>query len=152
MYERILVPIDGSSTSTLGLREAARLAKGLKAKLRVIHVTDEFITDAAFGSTFYDKWIESIRDNGKAVMAAAEAFVRQHDMEPDVVLLETLGKRAADVIIDQAKQWPADLIVMGTHGRRGMHRLLMGSDAEMVLRSSPVPLLMVRQHIEVRTD
>lgn len=49
----------------------------------------------------------------------------------------------------QAKDWPADLIVLGTHGRRGLTRLVMGSDAERVLRRSPVPVLMVRDQPEI---
>jgi nucleotide-binding universal stress UspA family protein len=48
------------------------------------------------------------------------------------------------LIVEKAKEWPADLIVMGTHGRRGLSRLVLGSDAEWVLRSTPVPVLMVR--------
>jgi nucleotide-binding universal stress UspA family protein len=54
----------------------------------------------------------------------------------------------ADEIVKQAKEWLADLIVMGTHGRRGLERLAMGSDAELVLRLSPVPVLLVRDRPE----
>jgi nucleotide-binding universal stress UspA family protein len=60
-------------------------------------------------------------------------------------LVETIGGRTADFIVDQAKQWPADLIVTGTHGRRGLPRLALGSDAEFVLRTAPVPVLFVRE-------
>jgi len=59
------------------------------------------------------------------------------------VLLESIGGPAADLILAQAKEWPADLIVMGTHGRRGLRRLAMGSDAEGVIRGAPVPVLLV---------
>ena len=59
-------------------------------------------------------------------------------------LFECTAPTVADLIVEQARRWPADMIVMGTHGRRGLTRLLMGSDAEMVLRNSPVPVLMVR--------
>ena len=55
-----------------------------------------------------------------------------------------MGARAADRIVDAASRWPADLIVMGTHGRRGFERFALGSDAETVLRSSTVPVLLVR--------
>lgn len=54
------------------------------------------------------------------------------------------GIEAADVIVEQAKKREADLIVMGTHGRRGLRRFALGSDAELVVRSSPVPVLLVR--------
>jgi nucleotide-binding universal stress UspA family protein len=59
-------------------------------------------------------------------------------------MLEYVGGRAADLILEDAKKWSADLIVMGTHGRRGVRRLVLGSDAEQILRLSPVPVLMVR--------
>ena len=59
-------------------------------------------------------------------------------------MLESIGAPAADFIVAQAKQWPADLIVMGTHGRRGFARLAMGSDAEYVIRMAPVPVLLLR--------
>jgi nucleotide-binding universal stress UspA family protein len=58
------------------------------------------------------------------------------------------GRRASDVILEAAIKWRADLIVMGTHGRRGLDRLLIGSDAERVLRSTPVPLLLVRERAD----
>jgi nucleotide-binding universal stress UspA family protein len=66
------------------------------------------------------------------------------------VLLETLGHRVAELIIKQAKKWRADVIVLGTHGRRGLARVLMGSDAEIVVRESPVPVLLVRAPLRRR--
>jgi nucleotide-binding universal stress UspA family protein len=149
MYKKLLVPVDGSSTSQLGLVEAIRLAKQLKASLRIVHVVDEFVADSTMGpAMYYDKWVEALREGGKKTLADAQVFAKRHDCEPEAVLVETIGRRAADVIIEQVKQWPADLIVMGTHGRRGLRRLVMGSDAELVVRSSPVPVLLVREQIE----
>jgi len=60
------------------------------------------------------------------------------------VLRETAGGAAADVIVAEAKKLEAELIVLGTHGRRGMRRLVLGSDSEQVVRTSPVPVLLVR--------
>jgi nucleotide-binding universal stress UspA family protein len=60
------------------------------------------------------------------------------------VLRHCSAGRVSDVIVKEAAQWPADLIVLGTHGRRGAGRLLLGSDAEQVLRVAPVPVLLVR--------
>lgn len=68
----------------------------------------------------------------------------------ETVLLETLGHRVAELIIKQAKKWRADVIVLGTHGRRGLARVLMGSDAEIVVRESPVPVLLVRAPLRRR--
>ena len=70
--------------------------------------------------------------------------VRRSGLEPESVLLETIGGPSARLIVAQATEWPADLIVMGTHGRRGIRRIALGSDAEQVLRTSPVPVLLVR--------
>jgi nucleotide-binding universal stress UspA family protein len=149
MYKRLLVPVDGSSTARLGLTEAIRLAKQLEASIRIIHVVDEFVADSALGPTvYYDKWVEALREGGRTMLANAQSFAQENGVKPEAVLIETIGRRAADVIIEQAKQWPADLIVMGTHGRRGVRRLLMGSDAELVVRSSPAPVLLVREHVE----
>jgi len=59
-------------------------------------------------------------------------------------MIESMGASAADFIVDHARQWSADLIVMGTHGRRGLVRVAMGSDAESVVRIASVPVLLVR--------
>ena len=114
-------------------------------KLRLIHVVDEFVMDAAYiPSVYYQGMIETLRSVGQAALDDAVATVRQHALEPESVLSETFGRGVADQVVTQANTWPADLIVMGTHGRRGIRRLLMGSDAELVLRTSPVPVLLVR--------
>ena len=65
------------------------------------------------------------------------------------MLVESVGRRVSDCIVAAARQWSADLIVMGTHGRRGMSRLAMGSDAELVVRSTPVPVLMVCERKDI---
>ena len=76
--------------------------------------------------------------------AHALALVQKHDLKAESVVIETVGDRVADIIVREAKKWKADLIVMGTHGRRGFNRMVLGSDAEGVLRMAPVPVLMVR--------
>lgn len=145
MYGKILVPMDGSDTSTCGLNEAIQIAKNLGGRIRVVHVVNEFIIDGTFSRGMYmNDLFQSLRDTGKTILAQAEALVRQSGIEVDSVLVESIGGPAADFIVAQAKQWPADLIVMGTHGRRGLARLTMGSDAEQVVRAISVPILLVR--------
>lgn len=146
MYDKILVPIDGSETSDRGLEEAVRVAKdGQDSRIRLVHVVNEFIFDGAYGAgTFTNDLFASLRDTGKSILAQSESLVRQHGIEVDSVMLESIGAPAADFIVAQARQWPADLIVMGTHGRRGLARLALGSDAEYVIRMAPVPVLLVR--------
>ena len=85
-----------------------------------------------------------MRESSKKAINNALALVKKHDLKAEATTFETVGDRVAEVIVREAKKWKADLIVMGTHGRRGFNRLVLGSDAEGVLRHSPVPVLMVR--------
>ncbi len=149
MYKRILVPIDGSEPSKLALQEAIKVAKGDGSALQLLHVVDEYLIgpalDASYmSSSIYADAIAALQTSGRRILEEAEALVRQAGLQPQSTFLETIGRRAADLIVEKAKEWPADLIVMGTHGRRGLSRLVLGSDAEWVLRSTPVPVLMVR--------
>jgi nucleotide-binding universal stress UspA family protein len=146
MYRKILVPVDGSPTSNLGLDEAIDLAKDQDAKLRLFHLVDEYVAVAGTDGTalYSGDLIDVLRQGGKAIIAKAETLARRKGIVPESVMLESFGGRAADAIVQQAKKWGADLIVLGTHGRRGVKRLVMGSDAEQVVRTSPVPVLLVR--------
>jgi nucleotide-binding universal stress UspA family protein len=145
MYQKILVPVDGSVTSLQGLQEAIKLAKALGAKLRLLHVVNELIIDSGYGTIGYQQdVIDSLREGGKKTLAAAESTVRKADIQCETDLQEVFGQRAADVIIATASSSKCELIVMGTHGRRGLRRLAMGSDAELVIRGAPVPVLLVR--------
>lgn len=153
MYGKILVPVDGSETSTCGLNEAIKIAKNLGSTIRLIHVVNEFIIDGTYSPGMYaSDLFQSLRDTGKTILAHAEAVARQSGIAVDSALLESIGAPAADLIVAQAKQWPADLIVMGTHGRRGLARLAMGSDAEQVVRAVSVPVLLVRTATQRRTQ
>lgn len=145
MYDKILVPVDGSATSTRGLDEAARLAQALHSKVKLIHIVNELIMDGGQPVTWgYDKLIEGLREGGKMILDNAVAHAKKQGIkDPESQLFEVIGGRAAHVIVDEARRWKADLIIMGTHGRRGISRLAMGSDAEMVLRQAPVPVLVV---------
>jgi nucleotide-binding universal stress UspA family protein len=144
MYKKILVPIDGSDTAMVGLKEAVKLAEAQGSQLRLFHVVNEFVLDYSYGAGLYGtNLIESLREGGKKTIQQAEAYVRQQGVAVDSVLLESIGGPAADLIVAQATEWPADLIVMGTHGRRGLRRLAMGSDAEGVVRAATVPVLLV---------
>jgi nucleotide-binding universal stress UspA family protein len=145
VYDRILVPIDGSPASTAGLIEAIRLATSQGAALRLIHVLDDFrLVPASEAVVYLGNTVDLLREAGKAVLAAAEALVRESGLTPESAMPETMAGRAAPLIVEEARNWGADLIVLGTHGRRGVRRLIMGSDAEEVVRTAPVPVLLVR--------
>ena len=145
-YRKILVPVDGSTTATLGLREAIRLAKEQGASIHLVHVVDEhYVVSAGIETAAYaDDMFDSLRAAGKDILKKSEAAVRKEGLRASSTMLETITSPVADVIVRVAKRVRPDVIVIGTHGRRGVRRLLMGSDAEQVVRTSPVPVLLVR--------
>lgn len=144
-YRRILVGVDGSPAAARGLSEAIRLAKAQGAQLFVVHVVNEFYAYASMESAGLAADLPAmLREGGKRILAKAEAAARKHNIQPKILMRETLGGPAADPILREAKRQRADLIVLGTHGRRGLRRLVLGSDAEQVVRSATVPVMVVR--------
>ncbi len=139
------MPVDGSETAAGGLEEAIRVVAALGGRLRLVHVVNEIIFDAGPSPGLYgEDLMRSLRENGRTILAGAEALARRAGVEVESVLLESIGLPASGMIVEQSKLWPADLIVMGTHGRRGLARLTMGSDAEQVVRTAVVPVLLVK--------
>lgn len=146
MYRRILVPVDGSPTSRRGLEEAVRLAGTLGAAVRLVHVVDETpLTLNPEAATATGALIEQFAANGRQVLAEAQAAATAAGVQVSTALHENIVGRVADRILEEAASWPADLVVMGTHGRRGLSHAVLGSDAEAVVRSAKVPVLLVRQ-------
>lgn len=145
MYRNILVPIDGSAMATKGLHEAVELAGHLGSRIRLLHVVNQMpwtapgLVPAAMADLVGElcRAGESILERGRQEVAAAH-------IEVDVRLVQVIGERVGETVVEDAKGWPADLIVCGTHGRRGVRRLLLGSDAEFIVRLSPVPVLLIR--------
>jgi nucleotide-binding universal stress UspA family protein len=146
MYRRILVPVDGSATSKVGLRHALGLAKDQKARLRVLHVLDDMALVPMMDGYPIDMTVlvESMKASGRKALDEATAAARKAGITPDAALVEARGRAVSDAILEDARKFRADLIVMGTHGRRGLNRLVLGSDAERVLREAGVPVLLVR--------
>lgn len=93
----------------------------------------------------YQELLEGLRRFGRDVLAKAKAAAAGAGLEADSTLREVAQGRIADVIVSEARGASCDLIVMGTHGRRGFSRVATGSDAEQVVRASPVPVLLVRR-------
>lgn len=146
MYQRILVPLDGSATSERGLREALGFAGGQKAVLFFLHVVDDFSMLVEMTSVrSYEDMLKGLRHYGLDVLAKARRAAEEAGVHSESLLREVTNERVAQVIVDQARQHSCDLIVMGTHGRRGFSRIAMGSEAEQVARTSPVPVLLVRE-------
>ena len=144
-YQRILVPVDGSNTSMRALQEAIRLADG-KALLRLVHVLEEIFPLDAEGYAFIDYVAlqEAVRHTGERTLLQAAEKVRQSGAAVETGLLDARGNRIASVLAEHSKQWHADLIVIGTHGRTGLSRLLLGSVAEGVVREAGTAVLLVR--------
>ncbi len=147
MYARILVPVDGSPTSEAGLAEAIRLARSSRGALRLLHVVDDMppLPMSAINGVAMPDLSALARERGDALLARCVAQAREAGVAAEPLLVEGLGRHLADFVGDQVRSWNADLIVLGTHGRRGVGRLLVGSDAEQVVRVAPVPVLLVRE-------
>jgi len=145
MYEKILVPVDGSEPSLMGLQEAIRLAKNQNSRLRLLHVVHDFlVASGRHGLARSDDLLKHLRESGQTILTEAAKIVRAQGIEPESESVETPLGPVGEMIVEYAAKWPADLIVIGTHGRRGIRRLVMGSDAEYVIRTTPVPVLLVR--------
>lgn len=149
MYQRILVPIDGSPTSDRGLEEAIAIARLTGGSIRLLHVLDELVFVSGFetGATYMNTVLPALRQRSESILAAGRERVTATAVAVDTLSIECFARRPSDVIVEQAAEWRADLIVLGTHGRRGVNRLMLGSDAEQVLRMAPVPVLLVRSAV-----
>jgi nucleotide-binding universal stress UspA family protein len=146
MYRRILVPIDGSATAARGLDEAIGLAKLTGASLCLVHVVEliNFATCLEASAVYANDAIAAMTRAGKEVLDRAMIHVAASGVSAETLLLDNLANRVSELVIEHAKAWDADLIVIGTHGRRGVGRFLIGSDAEEIARMAPVPVLLVR--------
>ena len=144
MYQRILVPVDGSATSNAGLSEAIKLAKLTGATVRVLHVVDEAALLMSGDGFVSGDVFAILKQAGQAVLEEARLKVDAAGVPVDAALFDNLSRRLCDRVAEQVKAWGADVIVLGTHGRRGVRRMILGSDAEQVVRTATVPVLLVR--------
>jgi nucleotide-binding universal stress UspA family protein len=142
MYRRILVAVDGSYTSNLALQEAFRLGKEAKAKLHLVHVID--VTTGVEGGFNPETFRRMVREEGNELLNKVADLAGQAGVDADTAMLEKIRKRFSKAIANEARRWEADLIFMGTHGRMGIARLVLGSVAEGVVHIAPVPVLLVR--------
>jgi len=145
MYSRILVPFDGSPPSRRGLDEAIALARSLGASLQLMNVVDARLLFSEVSAYVPpEQVLDDWRGAADKLVSEGVARARAQGLVAEGSVLCDPGQRVCDLIVQQAKKGGAELIVMGTHGRRGLQRLALGSDAELVLRDSPVPVLLVR--------
>jgi nucleotide-binding universal stress UspA family protein len=153
MYTKILVPVDGSETSRLGLTHAIQLAREQKAALRLLHVVHDYlVAEGRHGLASSGELLKELRAQGQTILSEALASARAAGVEATPETVETPMGPVGAAIAEHARQCGADLIVMGTHGRRGLRRLVLGSDAEFVVRTTPVPVLLIRSPTSAPKD
>lgn len=147
------IPDDGDTRSP-AIRIFERLLRGFDVPHAVrlwngaIHAPNGQAPTFATGFESYAAYagdvVPLMKEVGEQVLEKGRTHVDASSLRVDTVLLESFATRLSDLVIEQAKSWGADLIAIGIHGRRGVGRLLLGSDAEQILRMAPVPVLLVR--------
>jgi nucleotide-binding universal stress UspA family protein len=144
MYKRILVAVDGSETANAALQEAIKLAKDHESQIRLLHVVDLTMAYSVVEAPHIFEYRKAMEEAGKTVLDGCSTWPRSAAVQFDAKCVVMFAKHIYDVIEEEATQWPADLIVIGTHGRRGISRLLLGSVAEGLTRISTKPILLIR--------
>jgi nucleotide-binding universal stress UspA family protein len=159
MYQRILVAVDGSPTANRGLQEAVRLAKLTGGRLRLMHCIDDLSLSLAMGAygmdgagAYVGDWLAALRSGGEALLRDAAAVAHAESVPVETLMGADFAGPVWEQVVTEAGKWKADLIVLGTHGRRGIGRAVLGSSAEAVLRHAAVPVLLVRQPEPPRTQ
>ena len=148
MYKRLLVAVDGSETSNKALAAAIEMAgySAGRSVLRLIHVLDEMAyfvgLDPYQGQTY--SAVHVMRQAGEKILADGLAVCESAGVQADTVLIDEFGAHLADSVAQSAKDWDASLVVVGTHGRKGVGRMLLGSGAEQIIRLSSCPVLVIR--------
>ncbi|WP_157264389.1 universal stress protein [Azohydromonas aeria] len=145
MYQKILVPVDGSAESERALQEAVHLARLIDSRLVLLHVVDAYhllLTQPTTAS--FDEARQACLESGQALLDQHADSLEASGLPFEAVLREVLSNRVSSAILDEASRRQCGLIVMGMHGRNGRTRLSLGSDAEHVVRASMVPVLLVR--------
>jgi len=146
MYKRVLVAVDGSPISIQALQEAAKLSKTCQAQLRIVTVIETVMLAGGAEYVDFNEVRKAAVNFGQDVLNKAGQRAKETGVEAEsrLIEIERAGDRVTDMISKEADEWPADLIVIGTHGRRGFNHLLMGSVAEGVVRIASKPVLLIR--------
>jgi nucleotide-binding universal stress UspA family protein len=146
MFRNILVANDGSPVAQRALQEAIRLAAQQGAALTVLAVVnfDAAVADMQMANEqLFERHLESLHADARRILARAAADAAAAGVTARILLRDARSARAGAAIAEESRAG-YDLVVLGTHGRRGWNRVLLGSDAEQVLRSAATPVLVVR--------
>jgi nucleotide-binding universal stress UspA family protein len=146
MFKRILIPVDGSDTANKALVAGLQMARETSASVRLVHAVNEMAYLGGMDpyGTYSVDLAGMMREGGAKVLTDAMAVAQSAGVEASQSLCDDPGKRLGEMVAEAAKLWSADLIVVGSHGRRGIGRVLLGSGAEQILRLAPVPVLVIR--------
>ena len=144
MFKHILVPVDGSPTSAQAVDKAIALAKVFASHVSIVFVIDPYRftgvgTDFAYGQTEY---LEAATAEAKKAVATAQASLEAAGIANSALVIESHA--AWRGIVERAQQDGVDLIVMGSHGRSGLEKLVLGSTTQSVLGHVKVPVLVVK--------
>ncbi|OUL96576.1 universal stress protein [Paraburkholderia hospita] len=146
MYKKILVAVDGSHTSKLAVQEAVKLASLTSGTVHAVYVVDKSPIFNYAG--YFDPTVltDALRSDGRSALENVEATCRQSGVACANELVETepLNDDIAQTLQRCAERLGAELVVLGTHGRRGMKRIVLGSVAEHFVRIATCPVLLVR--------
>ncbi|WP_048440893.1 universal stress protein [Caenimonas sp. SL110] len=142
MFKRILVPVDGSATSRKALTQALQLAREQGSSVRLLHAIDELVYVNTY--SYSPELMEEVRTAAAKVLGDALEMAKSAGVAADTQLVDQPAQRLGATVTKEAADWGADLIVLGTHGRRGISRLVMGSGADQILREATVPVLTIR--------
>jgi len=147
MFKHILVPTDGSDFSNKAVSTAARLAHALQAKLLLLHVrspieSPHHVEGGALTHLGGEIVMEEIEDEERRLLDASLEIAAANKAAAETAFVA--GYSTFDAIIRIAQEQHCDLIVMASHGRRGLSSLLIGSETQKVLAHTTVPVLVVR--------
>jgi nucleotide-binding universal stress UspA family protein len=147
MYERILVPTDGSDVAEAAIEQAVDLAEKYGAEIHALYVVDTDAVAYGLGSEQLDRLeqgnfgeMTELRENAEEATGYVADLAAEHGVE---VVEQHSGGKPHEIISDYAEGHGIDLIVMGSHGRAGVRRALLGSVTERTLRSTHIPVLVV---------
>jgi nucleotide-binding universal stress UspA family protein len=141
-FRRILVTLDGSDTSRKALVAALQIARDAGGRVQMLHVFNELAYLNGFEAS--GQIAGMAHDYGAKVLAQGAEIAQAAGVEHEERLLEEPGRGLGQVVADAARDWDADLLVVGSHGRRGFDRLVLGSGAEKIIRQATVPVLVIR--------
>ena len=148
MYQRIAVAVDGSSATDQALEEVIKISREQHSTVLLIHVVEESLVFRGGPGFDYGAILKMYREEGEKILdnARQKILAQQPNLqvEQELIELNPFQGRIAEVLVEEATNWKTDLLVLGTHGRRGFNRFFLGSVAENTIRIATFPVLLVR--------